>query len=75
MDRVYQDAKDKNVATVLVYANSANKVFYDAAFKTEVPADDCLELFLKGVVALKGTTYYAAKSCTKAGVIDFGFAA
>lgn len=72
MDRVFQDAKDKNVAAVLVYANSSNAIFYDAAFKNAVPAEDCLELFLKGVIALKGTNYYKAKSCTKAGVIDFG---
>lgn len=74
MNRIYQDAKDKNVAAVLVYANASKALFYDEAFKNAVPADDCLELFLKGVICLKGDTYYTAKSCTKAGVIDFGIA-
>lgn len=74
MKEIYNDACDKNVAVRVVYANSANKIFYDEAFAKEVPAADALNLFLKGVVALKGTTYYAAVSCTAAGVINFGFA-
>lgn len=79
MKRVYLDAKDKNVAKVVVYANSSNKLFYTETLTGDkavaVPADDCLDLFLKGVVAVKNGTYYAAKSCTSAGVIDFGFTA
>lgn len=73
MDRIYNDAKDKNVAQVVVYANSSNKLFYDAETKKAVPATECVDLFMKGVVALKSGTYYKAKSCTTAGVIDFGF--
>lgn len=79
MKRIYNDAADKNVASVVVYANSSNKLFYTetmtGASAVEVPAADCLNLFLKGVVAVKGGTYYKAKSCTSAGVIDFGFTA
>ena len=75
MTRVYDDAKDKNVATVVVYADASNNLFYDVEGTKAVPATDCLDLFFKGVIALKGTTYYAAKSCTAAGVIDFGFPA
>lgn len=77
MDRIFQDAVDKNVSTVVVYANQSKALFYDAAFTETkaVPADDCLNLFFKGVVALFDGTYYAAKSCTDAGVIDFGFPA
>ena len=77
MDRIFQDAVDKNVATVLVYANESKALFYDADFTEAkaVPADDCLNLFFKGVVALFDGTYYAAKSCSAEGVIDFGFPA
>lgn len=79
MKKVYFDANEKNVAKVIVYANSSNKLFYTEALTGDkavaVPAEDCLNLFLKGVVAVKGGTYYAAKSCTTAGVIDFGFTA
>lgn len=75
MDRFYQDAVDKNVAAVKVYANSNKALFYDAEFTEAkaVPAEDCLNLFVKGVVALYDGSWYAAKSCTEAGVIDFGF--
>lgn len=74
-DRVYQDAEDKNVATIVVYANESKALFYDSAFTEAkaVPATDCLNLFFKGVVALYDGSYYTAKSCTDAGVIDFGF--
>lgn len=75
MTKVYNRAEDEHVAAVIVYANSSNKIFYDeTANKEQVPAADCLNLFLKGVVCKKGTTYYKAKSCTEAGVIDFGIA-
>lgn len=79
MERIYNDACDKNVASVIVYANSSNKLFYTETLTGDkavaVPATDCLNLFLKGVVAVKGGNYYKAKSCTSAGVIDFGFPA
>lgn len=74
MDRIYNDAVDKNVSCVVVYAKTNGSIYYDAETKNAVPAEDCLNLFLKGVVAVKAGTYYAAKSCTSAGVIDFGFA-
>lgn len=78
-NKVYYDANEKYVATTVVYANSSNKLFYTStltgATAVEVPATDCLNLFLKGVVAYKGGKYYAAKTCTDAGVIDFGFSA
>lgn len=74
-DRFYDDAVDKNVAAVKVYADSNKALFYDAEFTEAkaVPAEDCLNLFVKGVLALYDGSWYAAKSCTEAGVIDFGF--
>lgn len=76
-DRVFQDAEDKNVATILVYANESKELFYDAEFTEAkaVPAEDCLNLFFKGVVALYDGNYYSAKKCSDAGEIDFGFPA
>lgn len=74
MDRVWMDAEDKNVATRVLYANESKALFYDAAFTDAVPAEDCVNLFTKGVVALYNGAYYAPKSCTEEGVIDFGFA-
>lgn len=74
MKRIFDDANDKNVAKVVIFANGSNKLFYDEAFKEAVPAADCLNLFIKGVVAVKAGTYYNPTSCTEAGVITFPFA-
>lgn len=75
MNRIYNDAADKNVATVVIYANESKALFYDAECTVAVPATDMLNLFLKGVVAVLDGTYYAAVTCTSDGVIDFGFGA
>ena len=69
--RIFNDACDKNVAAIVIYKNS-NKFYYDAEFENEIPADDMLNLFFKGVVLKDGTTYKNAVSCTEAGVISFG---
>lgn len=74
MERIFNDAKDVNVANYVLYANSSNALFYDKEMtKAFNAANDGLELFKKGVVAVKSGTYYAAKSCTAAGVITFNF--
>lgn len=73
MDKIYLDANDKNIAAYVVYANSSKELFYDSSFETEVPAADCVNLFVKGAVALYSGAYYRALSVTTEGVIDFGF--
>lgn len=75
MEKIYNDAKDKNVATYVIYANVDNEFFFDAEATSPVAAEEMLDLFVKGVVCVKDDVYYIAKSCTKAGVIDFGFPA
>lgn len=70
MDRIYDDACDKNVAAVVVYINSGS-YYYDAAFTKAVPATDMLNLFLKGVVFKNNDTYVKAIACTEAGVVSF----
>lgn len=75
MTKIYNDAKDKNVATVVLYANEENALFTDAACTKEFDAaNDGLDAFLKGVVAVKAGVYYKPISCTEAGVINFGLA-
>lgn len=71
MTKNYIDANEKYVACVTIYSNGS-KFYYDEAMKEEVPTADCLNLFLKGVVCKKGTTYYNAVSCTANGVLNFG---
>lgn len=73
MDKIMNRAEDKNVAVRVVYSEDGSKIYYDSEFENEVPATDCLNLFIKGVVAVLDGDYYAAKSCTEEGVIDFGF--
>ena len=75
MDKIYLDANDKNIAAYVVYANSSKDLFYDAEFENAVPAADCVNLFIKGAVALYDGAYYKALSVTTAGVINFGFPA
>lgn len=75
MDVIYNDACDKNVATRIVYADDSNKLFYDEQHTKEVAAEDAMNLFVKGVVAVKSGVYYKAISCTEVGVINFGFTA
>ena len=73
MDRIFNDASDKNVSCVVIYADSDKKLYYDSSCSVEVPASDCLNLFYKGVVAMKDSTLYKPTSCTTAGVITFPF--
>lgn len=72
--KIYNEANDK-YATVVLFVNNSNELFYDEAFTEAVPAADCFHLFTAGVVAKKGDTYYKPVSCTAAGVINFGLTA
>lgn len=60
MDKIYMDAKDKNVAVNVVYYNGTDlKVFVDPEYKNQIEADDLLDLCLKGVVVQIGKNAYA----------------
>lgn len=71
MNRVYDDACDKNVAAVIIYKDE-NSYYYDEAHTKEVPAADMLNLYFKGLIVKDGTTYKTVLSCTEAGVINVG---
>lgn len=76
MDRIYRDSVDMGVAATIVYANDKNAIFFDKDAKNEpVDAKTAIELFQKGIIAVKGNTMYKAKTCSLDGVIDFGFPA
>lgn len=72
MNKIFNDAKDKNVATVIVYLNESNALFYDKSFTNSVSNEEAKDLFFKGVVAVKDGVYRKPVSCTEEGVIDFG---
>lgn len=59
MNRIFNDAKDKNVAVVVVYEDSGD-LYYDSDKTQEVPTEDMFDLFVKGVIAFDGTSYKAA---------------
>lgn len=73
--RVYQNAKDADVATVVLYANASKALFYDPEFKVPVPKTDGLDLFIHGVVAVKNNVYYVPMCCAADGTITFAFPA
>ena len=59
MEKIWNDADDKNVATVILYADKDDgNEFFDAAKKNGVRKDELANLFKKGVlVSLSGTLY------------------
>ena len=71
--QIFIDAKDKNIATTVIYTANGTKFTYDAEGKVTVPTTDMFDLFVKGVVAVKNNVYYKPTSCTEAGVITFPF--
>ena len=72
MTKKYIDADDQNVATRIIYTSDGTTYTYDKNGVNEVPSSDMMNLFIKGVVAVKDGKYYKPLSCTEAGVIDFG---
>ena len=49
MDMIFNDAKDKNVAKVIVYVASS-KAYVDSAHKTQMTTSQLKDAFLKGAV-------------------------
>lgn len=74
MAKIYQDAKDKNVATIMLYTDGTD-FFYDEDMEKEVDFSvDGKELFIKGVMAVNEDGVMAKPvSCAANGVITFGF--
>lgn len=72
-ERLYIEGDDKNIITTVIYTKDGNNFTYDEKGKIAVPEADMFDLFIKGVVAVKDNVYYKPVSCTKEGVIAFGF--
>nr|DAM61570.1 MAG TPA: hypothetical protein [Caudoviricetes sp.] len=58
MDRIYNDAKDKNVAKVIIFVN-ANKAYVDAAYKVQFKTSELKDAFMKGCVLQTAENTYA----------------
>ena len=60
MDKIYMDAKDKNVAANVVYYNGTDlKVFIDPKYENQIAADELFDLCLKGVIVRVSENSYA----------------
>lgn len=59
MDRIFQDAKDKNVSCNVIYGKSA-KAYKDAACTVQLKTSELVEAVSKrALISLNGTTGYA----------------
>lgn len=59
MERIYQQAKDKNVAAVVIYARGSDgKAYADAAGTVQFKTSELTDAFLKGAVIHYGTDMY-----------------
>lgn len=72
-ERMYINGDDKNIITTVIYTADGVAFTYDTKGEIAVPAADMFDLFIKGVIAVKDNVYYKPVSCTKEGVIAFGF--
>lgn len=51
MNKIFADAEEKYVKTVVVYADADDgHLFYDSSKSQKIPKDELLNLFLKGMV-------------------------
>lgn len=62
IDRKYDDAKDKNVATFILYGDGSSKLYTDSAKSVAVDHDTALDLCFKGVLVFVTDTYYPVTS-------------
>lgn len=58
MERIYNDAKDKNVAKVVIFAN-ANRAYADAAHKVQFKTSELKDAFMKGCILKTAENTYA----------------
>lgn len=69
-DNIYARSDEKYTKTTMLYADSSKKLFYDSAAKTDkVLKTDLLDLFLKGVTIVDGSSYYKPVSYSTAGLV------
>ena len=66
--KIYDDSKDKNVATTMVYADSdAGHLFYDEKKTTKIPKNEVVDLYLKGMVIVLDGKYLSPIVCENSG--------
>lgn len=64
MDRIYIDAKDKNIAVRILYGKaSGDFLYYDEKTTQKVSKEDAFDAFLKGMFVLMNNEYYKIVHC------------
>lgn len=72
MKKIFEDAKDKNVAGTYVYVKASDTYAYaDVACTEKIDADTLMDLFLKGAVIVDTAVNYKPISAANAsGVVS-----
>ena len=67
MDKIFDQAKDKNVAALIIYAKSTadNKAYVDSKCKIQFKTSDLKDAFLKRALVCVGTDYFVPISYTE----------
>lgn len=59
MEKIYDQAKDKNVAALVIYGKGSDgKAYADADGKTQLKTSELQDAFIKRAVIKIGTAYY-----------------
>lgn len=67
MERIYDQAKDKNVAAIVIYGKGSDgKAYVDAAGTIQYKTSELKDAFLKRAVVQVGTDYFIPVSFTVA---------
>lgn len=60
--KIFKDAKDKNVATNVLYGDGSSNLYVDSKKSTKVDYETALDLCFKGVIVFVTDTYYPVAS-------------
>lgn len=71
MDRIYDQAKDQNVAALVIYAKATadNKAYTDEACTKQFKTSELKDAFVKRAVVCVGTNYFIPVSYAEASKI------
>lgn len=71
MDRIYDQAKDQNVAALVIYAKETadNKAYADSERKVQMKTSELKDAFIKRALVKVGEEYFVPVSFTVSGKI------
>lgn len=69
MDRIYDQAKDQNVAALVIYASADNNAYTDKACTKQFKTSELKDAFIKRAVVCVDTNYFIPVSYAEEGNI------